>query len=222
MTKLAFAGVTLADLKPLIHLEEKAVADYAWTQVEHLPLSEIEQQQLQAISSRLLNYPLHLMNEATIFARAIYPLLLLSEQNSIQAWAEVGLKAQYAKFELEGIIDAVLAKSIAGRVESPYLVVVETKRGVEGQNPVFQLYAQILAAARFNWENTPTSPQEMFGRYTIADSWTFVRGEIEEIDSDLPTLRVEYSREYVEKLEAETIFKILKGIVAKYAQRNHN
>ena len=42
--------------------------------------------------------------------------------------------------------------SVAGRLEMPYLVVVETKRGVENQNPIFQLYAQLLAAARLNWE----------------------------------------------------------------------
>lgn len=222
MPKLTFSGISASDLKPLIHLEERAIADYSWTQVETLALSETEQQQLQVIASRLLNYPLHLMNEATIFSRAIYPLLLLSEQNSIQAWAEVSLQAKYTRFELEGIVDAVLAKSIAGRLECPYLVVVETKRGVESKNPVFQLYAQILAAARLNWENTPLLPQEIFGCYTIADSWTFIRAEVEEIDSDLPVLRVEYSREYVEKLEAETIFKILKGIVSKSIQRENN
>jgi len=32
----------------------------------------------------------------------------------------------------------------------------------------------------------------------------------------MPRMRLEYSREYVEKLEAETILRILKGIVAKY------
>jgi hypothetical protein len=64
-----------------------------------------------------------------------------------------------------------------GMMESPYIVVVETKRGIDNQNPLFQLYGQLLAAAHLNWENENQehSPQEIFGCYTIADSWTFVR-----------------------------------------------
>jgi hypothetical protein len=54
----------------------------------------------------------------------------------------------------------------------------------------------------------------MFGCYTIADSWTFIRAEVECIDGDKPLMRLEISREYVEKLEAETIARILKKIVS--------
>ncbi|MCY7320294.1 MAG: hypothetical protein LH660_00425 [Phormidesmis sp. CAN_BIN36] len=57
---------------------------------------------------------------------------------------------------------------------------------------------------------------EIFGCYTIADTWKFLRAEIENIDTEQPTMSLEYSREYVEKLETETIFKILKTIVARY------
>ena len=49
----------------------------------------------------------------------------------------------------------------------------------------------------------------------IADSWTFVRAEVSEIESDRPTLKVESSEEYSEKSDAETILKVLKSIVAK-------
>ncbi|MCB1193396.1 MAG: hypothetical protein H7A23_23315 [Leptospiraceae bacterium] len=47
-------------------------------------------------------------------------------------------------------------------------------------------------------------------------TWKFLRAEVEGIDMDIPILRVECSREYVEKLEAELIFRILKSIVEKY------
>jgi hypothetical protein len=43
-----------------------------------------------------------------------------------------------------------------------------------------------------------------------------MRAEVEGIDADIPTLRIECSREYGEKYEAETILNILKKIVAKY------
>ena len=97
----------------------------------------------------------------------------------------------------------------------PYLVVVETKRGVENQNPIFQMYAQLVAAARLNWEGNHVPVQEVFGYCAIADSWTFVRAEVSEIESDRPTLKVESSQEYSQKSDAETILKVLRSIVAK-------
>lgn len=218
MNKLTFSKITRADLKRLIHLQEKTVAPYDWTQTDSVPLTEREQCQLQEITSHLLNYDTHLMNEATIWARAIYPLLLLAEQDTIQAWSEVFLQAQYINFEIEGIVDGTLGKCIAGLMEAPYLVMVEAKRGLEGENPLFQLYGQLLAAAHLNWENDGHEPQEIFGCYTIADVWKLLRAEIQGIASDMPTMTIEYSREYIEKLEADTIFKILKKIVSKHVK----
>ena len=59
------------------------------------------------------------------------------------------------------------------------------------------------------------SPQEIFGCYTMADVWKFMRAEVEGIDSEKPIIRIEYSREYAQKNEPEIILKILKGIVCK-------
>jgi hypothetical protein len=215
-TKLLFSTITEAELTHFVTLQEGEMDDYEWTQVDSLPLNDIEHQSLQGLMAGLRKMPTLLMNEATVWSKAIYPLLSLAAQKSIQTWMQVPLYAQYAKFELEGIADSVLGKVVAGRVKYPYLVIVETKRGVESKNPVFQLYAQLLAAARLNWEHDHLSPQEIFGCYTIADIWTLVRGQVEDIDTDVPTLRVEYSREYMEKTEADTIFKILKNIVSKH------
>jgi hypothetical protein len=216
VNKLTLAKVTLVEIRRFVQLIEKDIADYEWTQVESVSLSDKEQQFLQEIQTRLLRKPIHRMNEATLWGKAIYPLLLLAEQSGIEAWAEVFLQAQYALFEVEGIADGVLGKSVAGRLEVPYLVVIETKRGIESQDPVPQLYGQLLAAARINWEQEKNECQNVFGCYTIADSWTFVRAEVTDIATDLPILHVEYSREYTEKAEAATILKILKSIVAKY------
>ena len=114
MTKLTCAKITRAELKRLIYLQEKTVASYDWTQTDSVLLTAREQCQLQEITSHLLNYDTHLMNEATIWARAIYPLLLLAEQDTIQAWSEVFLQAQYVHFEIEGIADGTLGKCMAG------------------------------------------------------------------------------------------------------------
>jgi hypothetical protein len=60
----------------------------------------------------------------------------------------------------------------------------------------------------------------MFGCYTIADSWTFVKGLVQALESDRPRLTVESSQEYAEKVDAEIILKLLKTIVIKYSDRS--
>jgi len=222
MHKLTFASITLDDLNQVIDLKEQESVHHAWTQVDDCPLMPDEQRRLQEIQAGIVDEPLHVMNEATLWARAIYPLLMLAERDSIRAWGEVSLKARYPTFELEGIADGALGRSFGGRLQCPYLVVVETKRGIEGQNPIGQLYGQLLAAARLNWQRNQGDPQEMFGCYTIADSWTFIRAEVAGLDTDRPGLQVESSREYTEKVDAETILKLLKTIVARGIENNQS
>jgi hypothetical protein len=51
-----------------------------------------------------------------------------------------------------------------------------------------------------------------------------VRAEASGLDADRPKLAVERSREYAERVEAEAIFAVLKGIVATAtgpSDRNH-
>ena len=67
--------------------------------------------------------------------------------------------------------------------------------------------------------NRTLSPeQEIFGCYTVADSWTFVYGIVNEIETEKPKLTVELSKTYNGVLEAEHIVQILKSIVGKYYQ----
>ncbi|MGK7876204.1 MAG: hypothetical protein AB4426_23780 [Xenococcaceae cyanobacterium] len=216
MEKLTISSISKADLKRFVKIKDRGIDNYEWLSVNSIALSENEHQQLENIKSHLLNYDTHLMNEATIWSRGIYPFLLLAEQGKIQAWSQVTLQAKYPNFEIEGVADGVLGKCVSGFVDVPYLVVVEAKRGLEAQNPLHQLYGQLLAAAHLNWEDDGNEPEEIYGCYTIADIWKFMRAEIEGIESDMPTMRLESSREYGSKLEAETIFRILKRIVAKY------
>jgi hypothetical protein len=216
MEKLTLSKISKADLKRFVKLEEKGINDYHWLNIQSIVLTENEQQQLCYLQSHLLNYDTHLMNEATIWARGIYPFLLLAEQGNIQAWAEIPLQAKYPQFELEGIADGGLAKSVSGFIEVPYLVVVKAKRGLENQNPLYQLYGQLLAVAHLNWEDDQKTTQEVYGCYTIADIWKFIRAEIEGIESDNLKMKLEASREYSSKTEGEIIFKILKNIVSKY------
>ena len=218
MLKLIASNLCKADFEAIITLQEQGIDDYPWLQVDKVSLTEAEQQRLQYLQGDLLNCQVQLLNEATVWARAIYPLLLLTEQRGIQAWSAVTLKAKYPQFEVESIDDGAIGRSASGGIEAPFLIVVEAQKGIEAQNPLFQLYAQLLAAARLNWQKQGQDPQEIFGCYTIADSWTFLRGEVTELESDKPTLYLEYSREYVEKLEAVRIFQILRQIVSRFVE----
>ena len=89
----------------------------------------------------------NLINEATVWSRAIYPLLTLAENDEIFAWSQVPLSANYPHIELSGVTDGVLAPNLAGEPTLPHVVVVEAKRIVGAKNPYIQLYGQMLAVA---------------------------------------------------------------------------
>lgn len=108
--------------------------------------------------------------------------------------------------------------AITTRVVAPFLVVVEAKCGIEGSDSIPQLYGEMLAAARLNWQLNQQEPQVIFGCYTIADTWTFVKGEVAQVDTDRPILSIEYSHEYTQKYDIVTILKLIKSIVQQYPQ----
>ena len=215
MCTYALSQLSEETLKALVTLHEDTGVSDKWRKMQ-IALTPEEIVWLNNIISTLRDRQLVLMNEATLWARAIYPLLLLAEKDYIQAWAGVPLKATYPAFELEGEADGALAPSIAGRIQPPYLVVHEAKRGINAPNPQFQLYGEMLAAARLNWENNAKPEQEIFGCYTVNDSWTFTRGVVNEIESEKPTLHIEFGPVYNGILQAERIVQILKSIVARH------
>ena len=148
-----FSEISFAELKQYVQLIEQDNVSYNWDDTASVTLSKKEIRFIRQIVGYIHELPVLLLNEATIWARAVYPLLMLAETKTIRAWAELPLSCQYKQFSLEGLVDGVLGKSYAGRMDTPYLVVIETKRGVEGKSPVAQSYAQMLAAARLNWES---------------------------------------------------------------------
>ena len=86
--RLTFADLSLATLKTIVNFTERGIVPAHWEKMQ-LAIAPNERQQIEQIVSYLLNYQLTLMNEATIWSRAIYPLLLLAEVDSIQAWAQI-------------------------------------------------------------------------------------------------------------------------------------
>ena len=143
---------------------------------------------------------------------------MLAEQAYVQAWTGITLKATYSTFQLEGEADGALAPAAGGKPQAPYLIVHEAKRGIHSSDPQIQLYGEMLAAAWLNWKSAETTPkgvQEVFGCYTVSDSWTFVRGTVDGIETEKPAFTVEFSRVYNGLFEAEYIVQILKAIVSQ-------
>ena len=215
MLPFKFPQLTADSLKSIVELRDIGVVPEVWDNL-NVSLTTEEQRQIKVLCASLLDHRIVLMNEATIWSRAIYPLLVLAEQGGLEAWSQAPLKAQYFRFGLEGIADGVVGHNISGMTKSFYLI-VKAAAGLEAHDPQIQLYGAMLAAARLNWDKDKVSPQEIFGCYTIADNWTFIKGLVSDIEDDRPSMTVASSREYSEKIEAETILRILKYITGKFA-----
>jgi Clp amino terminal domain, pathogenicity island component len=212
-----FSRLTPGFLNSMVTLREKGVTPALWDTTD-VSLTEHERQRVEAIISSLEHKSILLMNEATIWSRAIYPLLVLAEQGELEAWAQLPLKAEYPRFVLEGIADGAVGYNLSGPTKSFCLIVVEVKRETEAQDPLSQLYGAMMAAAKLNWEQDSRVPQEIYGCYTIADNWIFAHGLVADIEDLRPTMTVALSRAFSEKLEAETLLRILKSITSKFAQ----
>jgi len=217
MQSFNFSRLTTDFLNSMVTLREKGVTPALWDTTD-VSLTEHERQRVEAIISSLAHKSIVLMNEATIWSRAIYPLLVLAEQDELEAWAQLPLKAEYPGFVLEGIADGAVGYNLSGPTKSFCLIVVEVKREPEAEDPLSQLYGAMLAAAQLNWAQVNRVPQEIYGCYTVADNWIFAHGLVADIEDLRPTMTVALSRAYSEKLEAETILRILKSITSKFAQ----
>lgn len=213
-----FSRLTADFLDSIVTIEEKGETPGLW-ETPDVSLIIQERQRVEAVVSSFLNKSFLRMNEATIWSRAIYPLLVLAEQGGLEAWAQAPLKARYTWFGLEGIADGIVGHNISGGTKYFCLVVAGLKREPKLHDPKVQLYGAMLAAARLNWERNNQVPQEIFGCYTVADNWTFIHGLVSDFEADRPKMTVASSRWYSEKIEAETILRILKSITGKYAQK---
>jgi len=213
MKTYAFKDLSMATLAEIAVVGHEPRQPAFW---ERLAQREIGQQQRAAIDfivAKLIDYKTQRVNEATIWARAIYPLLALAERDDIRAWSQVPLAGKLNDAELRGEVDGALASSFDEEMELPYFVVVEAKRGVGGTDPVAQLLGAMLCAAQRNERDGPPAEQ-IYGCYTIAAVWTFMRGKLD-WSQPKPSITVLSSREYTEKTEAPTILAILDAILAE-------
>src|SRR5208337_3921489 len=180
MVNISLRSATLDDLAHLAALESRSMAPEPWGDGE--PPDEAAQVQLRYLSGKLAHVRTTTLNEATLWARAVYPLLELAETDDVRAWAEVPLAARdpYSDTELAGVVDGVLAPEgvLAGAPGQPFLLGMEAKRGMEATDPRPALLAALLAVlwTRIGQPDTE-GPVEAFGCFTVGDIWTFVRAE---------------------------------------------
>jgi hypothetical protein len=214
MRCLPFSDVKHSDLASLVQLDNRGIHREPWDELARGELAPAEQRIIEYVTAGLERFRPSVVNEATVWARAIFPLLTLAETEGVEAQADVPLTARLGEVELTGNADGALGSPSDGDLDAPFLIVVEAKRGVEGHNPVTQLYAEMLAAACLNARAYGQSAQRIHGVYTIGATWTMVRADVSGLDTERPTFSVVSSPELSEKFEAVRIAKILKSIVA--------
>lgn len=212
--RLLFGQMSIDDVQRLVHLDDHGVRRAPWDELARGELTATEQCIVDHVTAGLQRVRPSVVNEATVWSRAIFPLLSLAEEEGVELQAEVPLLARIGDTEIAGCLDGALGKPFGGTLRAPFLVVVEAKRSVEGHDPIAQLYGEVLAAASLNALETGQSKQRIHGCYTIAATWAFVRADIEGLDTERPRFSVVSSPEISEKLEAATIVKIFKSIVA--------
>lgn len=216
MATYTLGQVTMRQLGELADVQDRGAVPDLWEQRELGQLVEEEKVALSSLRRRLTYSRTILLNEVTIWARAIYPLLAMAERDNIHAFGGVPLSGTFPGGELRGEVDGALARmGIVAEAEPPYLLVVEVKRGVEGSEPVAQLLGGLLCAAKQNHEHRARSSHVLYGAYTVADVWTFVQATISGLDAERATMVTAFSPEYAEKNEAATILLLLKSMVAE-------
>jgi hypothetical protein len=223
MAKLSFASVTLDDLARLAALQAPATVREPWDGAVE-PLDERTQIILRYLTEKLAEAHPTTLNEATLWSRALYPLLELAETGRVRAWAEVAFAAKdpSSDNELSGVVDGVLAQEgvFAGTPGQPFLLVMEAKRVMGATDPRPALVAALLAVLWNKLGQVEAGRSaEAFGCFTAGDIWTFVRAEATvRSEAHTPRLGVtlSWSREYPERTEAAAILQVLRWITRRY------
>jgi hypothetical protein len=209
--KKQLSQIGRAELAELADVVDDEIRDEPWATLERGVLSGDDEQQLALVLRRYRGIHVALINEATLWSRLVYPLLLTAERDSIKAWSEVPISAQLGETEIQGVIDGALAVG-ADAPRAPLLLIMEAKRGTEASNPIVPLYAALLCVG---WNETQArggGEHVGHGCFTIADTWTFIEARVHADARSRPRIKLCSSREYSEKLEAHLILSILKGI----------
>lgn len=163
MRRILFSELTRDDLASIVKLRDAGIARSPWEELGRGELTGTEKQIIEHVTAGLRRIQPSLVNEATLWSRAIFPLLYLAETERSVAQSEVPLTARIADVELSGTADGAFGTPLSGELRAPFLIVVEAKRGMEVQDPVAQLYGEILAAGCLNHQENGQPGQRIYG-----------------------------------------------------------
>lgn len=218
------AQIDETQLNALVKLVGPADEAPLWSALEKTPLLAKRVQELDVVRSWWSDFDAVTANDSTLWSRAIYPLLVLSEEERVRAWSQVPLRATldvgHGPVELVGVVDGALAREgvVGGTAVPPFLLVVENKRGIDATDPRLQLLAAVLASieAERAQSETTLDAVERFGCFTVGDTWKFLHA-VERVSEKEPrrVMSIGWSRAFSERLEAAAILATLRGIVLR-------
>jgi hypothetical protein len=222
---LSFNQLTLELLESLVELDGPVEAPELWASLESTEVPPASLPLLDWVVGRVRDVLTVAANESTVWSRAIYPMLMLAEEQRVRAWSQVSLRAELERCgkvtELAGVIDGVLAResAVGGLGKPPFLLVIEAKRAMDATDPRPQVLGALLASLLAG--GAPHGAvAECFGCLTVGDSWNFVRVEFEaRPEAPRPLMRLAWSREYSQPAEAPRLLAVLLGLVRRHTKR---
>ena len=87
MQTFTLGKLTLAQLREVVDLHNRGTVPALWAPMEQGELTDEERMLLASLRRRLQSYRTEMANEATIWARVIYPLLVLAERDRLRAYS---------------------------------------------------------------------------------------------------------------------------------------
>jgi hypothetical protein len=213
MNRINLSQTTLDDLRALVDLQDDGIQDAPWEPWGREPLNDHDALAADEVMTRLRRFDATLANDATIWGRVVFPMLMLAESDGAQAWSQVPLQATVGDVELVGVVDGAIGRPVAGVLDLPWLLVAEAKRGVDATSPQWQLYGELLAAAAVHQRRAPRPVQEVHGCMTVADVFKFVQVELRFEEGQRPRMHVTSSREFSTRTEARTVLAMLRALV---------
>lgn len=192
------------------------IADEPWAQRERRELSGAALRGVDDRLARLRRFNTARANEATLWARVIYPLMELAESGDVLAWSQVTMSARHPTLDLAitGVIDGAFARDDLGQPALPLLLVVEAERGIDASDPLPQVAGAMLAVALPRC-TVGAPPAEVFGAFVVTDKWTFLRGTVTADGAGALELSLAPSREYAVRHESPAIVAVMASIVER-------
>src|ERR1700679_3093669 len=100
--------LTAATLAEVADIRREPSRPEVWDELARKAISQADRAALKLVTDKLFYFNTHRANEATVWGRAIYPVLVLAERGGIIAFSVVPLRGDFDGVELRGEADGAL------------------------------------------------------------------------------------------------------------------